>query len=228
MPGEPQTEREARLASVRGNDQRRATLDKRSSLCADDAAVTAGRPLACRRAAVTRTCASNLAPARSRPPAAACRTPGAGLRPQPVGIPAVHRGLTRARHEHAADRHDLSSTSPARAPEEPQGAGLTESPQSLSRGNPTRSTIVTATPARASTSAAMLRPARRRRPARRQASCAPRTMALFFDPNPRQLHSAAPTRRAAERGRKSMSHAGSGSVRLTVGGRKPRSAPAPS
>ena len=48
--------------------------------------------------------------------------------------------------------------------------------------------------------------------------------ALFFDPKPRQLQSAAAgARRAALRcGMKSRSQSGSGSVRLIVGGRKPR------
>src|SRR5713226_1570287 len=52
---------------------------------------------------------------------------------------------------------------------------------------------------------------------------APITMALFFDPNPRQLQSAASacdSRPAL--GMKSRSHAGSGSCWLMVGGRNPR------
>src|SRR6185503_16484996 len=51
----------------------------------------------------------------------------------------------------------------------------------------------------------------------------PRTSALFLDPNPRQLQSAAST--SASRalfGMKSMSHAGSWSSRLIVGGSTPR------
>src|SRR5688500_19575265 len=48
-------------------------------------------------------------------------------------------------------------------------------------------------------------------------------MALFFDPNPRQLHSAAAGAAARPAlGMKSRSHAGSGVRRLIVGGRNPR------
>ena len=49
------------------------------------------------------------------------------------------------------------------------------------------------------------------------------TSALFFDPKPRQLHSAASTSAARPWfGMKSRSHAGSGSRWLIVGGRNPR------
>ena len=52
---------------------------------------------------------------------------------------------------------------------------------------------------------------------------APSTSAEFFEPNPRQLHSAASGRAARPSlGRKSRSQSGSGSVRLIVGGRNPR------
>ena len=51
----------------------------------------------------------------------------------------------------------------------------------------------------------------------------PITIALFFDPKPRQLQSAASTCAARPTlGMKSRSHAGSGSRWLIVGGRKPR------
>ena len=98
-----------------------------------------------------------------------------------------------------------------------------------------RSNRRTRTPARASISAASApagpapaisiasrRPAAARRGTR--ASRGPSTSALFFDPKPRQLHSAAVdvARRAPRCGMKSRSHAGSGSSRLIVGGRKPR------
>src|SRR5438477_9886520 len=53
---------------------------------------------------------------------------------------------------------------------------------------------------------------------------APMTMALFLEPKPRQLQSAASISAARPWfGMKSRSHAGSGSQRLMVGGRKPRS-----
>src|SRR5262249_53592248 len=52
---------------------------------------------------------------------------------------------------------------------------------------------------------------------------APSTIALFLDPNPRQLHSAAPVNAwRPEFGMKSMSQAGAISGRLRVGGRYPR------
>src|SRR5207248_10445639 len=54
-------------------------------------------------------------------------------------------------------------------------------------------------------------------------STLPMTMALFFDPNPRQLHKAASISAGRPRfGTKSRSHAGSGSNWLIVGGRNPR------
>src|SRR4030095_14894808 len=50
----------------------------------------------------------------------------------------------------------------------------------------------------------------------------PNTMALFFDPNPRQLHSAAMSSDSRPQlGMKSRSQSGSGCVWLIVGGRKP-------
>src|SRR5687767_12675018 len=51
----------------------------------------------------------------------------------------------------------------------------------------------------------------------------PSTKALFFEPKPRQLHSAASMSAGrAVLGMKSMSQAGSGSSRLIVGGSAPR------
>src|SRR4029077_534280 len=51
----------------------------------------------------------------------------------------------------------------------------------------------------------------------------PRTIALFLEPNPRQLHSAASTSTARPSfGMTSRSQAGSGSRWLMVGGRNPR------
>src|SRR5690242_9832400 len=58
---------------------------------------------------------------------------------------------------------------------------------------------------------------------RRPPQPAPSTIALFFDPKPRQLHSAAAAdARRPTLAMKSMSHAGSGVRWLMVGGRKPR------
>ncbi len=118
-----------------------------------------------------------------------------------------------------------SASSHATAP------GFSVSPHNLSRGKSSRSMMRTRAPARASTSAAMepagpapatMASSTIGSPA--SAACGPtrgldsihdrpRTSALFFDPNPRQLHSAAST--CADRavfGTTSRSHSGSGSV----------------
>ena len=101
--------------------------------------------------------------------------------------------------------------------------GLSVSPHSLCRGNVSRSSSRTRNPARASRIAVSApagpAPATRTQHPHGRAS----TSALFFDPNPRQLQSAASMRVARPcRGRKSMLQSGSGSSRLAVGGKNPR------
>src|SRR6266545_371227 len=104
--------------------------------------------------------------------------------------------------------------------------GLIVSPHSLLRGNFARSSISTRAPPRASTVAA----AEPAGPAPQTITsnigyerAIPRMIALFFDPKPRQLHSAAAGDAARPwLGMKSMSHAGSVERWLIVAGRNPR------
>ena len=107
----------------------------------------------------------------------------------------------------------------------PSAPGFSVSPQSLCRGNLARSNIRTRIPAFARMIAASAPAGPAPAIATSSIACAsarPRTSALFFDPKPRQLQSAATG--CASRptlGMKSRSQSGSGLVWLIVGGRKP-------
>ena len=176
---------------------------------------TRDRPPRHRRSPPSETIARfALTPGSKTAPAADClleqrpvevargRSPGRAA----VGVAGLHRDAAFARHEHAVDRQTVldGASGEAEARSSASVPGLSVSPHSLSRGNRRDRSRRTRAPARARTVAATV-PAGPAPTMRTSSShdvttrtlCTDHwrarliTSALFFDPNPRQLHSAA-------------------------------------